>query len=63
MPERQGYYVMESLTRWGVFITMTSLRRRWHQLLRKYVCSKWGHRWKLSKDGVSYCSRCHAAMR
>jgi len=42
---------------------MSSLRRYWHHLLRKYVCSKWGHKWKLSRDGTSYCSRCRMAMQ
>jgi hypothetical protein len=32
-------------------------------LLRKYVCAKRGHRWKLSQDGVSYCPRCRTAMK
>jgi hypothetical protein len=42
---------------------MSSLRRYWHHLLRKYVCSKRGHKWKLSKEGFSYCSRCRAVMK
>jgi hypothetical protein len=42
---------------------MPSLRRSWHYFLRKYVCSKFGHKWKLSRDGVSYCSRCRTAMK
>lgn len=42
---------------------MPSLRRYWRHLLRKSFCSKWGHKWKLSREGVSYCSRCRMAMQ
>jgi hypothetical protein len=42
---------------------MSSLRRRWHNLLRKLVCSRRGHKWKLSRQGVSYCSRCRVVMK
>lgn len=39
------------------------LRPFLHNLLRKLFCSRMGHKWRVSRDGTSFCRRCRLAMR